>query len=213
VHRRLFWLFCLLAFAACEPNAPPPASETVRGMDDVAGPAIARRIRIDGLIEAREWANPDTIVVLLPDGRNIRVLQQRGPDSLDFAFLGLGGNAPKPIYPEILLDVSGRFPPQFGRESWWFRIATSRCVAHASTDGLECGVQLAGFEASAPPRERQDALEVRISFSLLEFNPTTIPEIAFALRFADDQEFLAASWPLQAELVRPDTWSRLNLAE
>jgi len=209
----LFWLFCLLAFAACEPSAPPPASETVRGVDGVAGPVFARRIRVDGLVEAREWASSDTIVVLLPDGRNIRVLQQRGPDSLDFALLGLGGNAPKPIHPEILLDVSGQFPAQFGRESWWFRIAPSRCVASGSTEALECGIQLAGFEASAPPRERQDNLEVRISFSLLEFNPTTIPVVAFALRFADEDEFVAATWPLQAELRRPDTWLRLDLSE
>lgn len=213
MDRRLFWLFCLIAFAACEPNAPPPASETVRVVDGAAGPAPTRRIQVDGLVGAREWANPDTIDVLLPDGRNIRVLRQRGPDSLDFAFLGLGGNAPKPIYPEILLDVSGRFPPQFGRESWWFKIAPTRCMASGSIEGLECGIQVTGFEASAPPRERQDNLEVRISFFLLEYNPTTLPVVAFALRFADADGFVATSWPLPAELRRPDTWGLLDLSE
>ncbi len=213
MNRRLLWLLSLLAVVACEPNAPPPASVTVRGIDAAAGPVFAKRIRVDGLIEAREWTSADTIMVLLPDGRNIMVLQQRGPESLDFAFLGLGANAPQPIYPEILLDVSGRFPPRFGRDSWWFRIAPQLCAASGSTEDLVCDIQLEGFEASAPPRERQDNLEVRISFSLLEFSPTSNPDLAFALRFADPTGFLAASWPLAAELLRPDTWHRLDLSQ
>lgn len=180
-------------------------------MDPDAGPTISRRIRVDGLVDTAEWVAADTTGVLLPDGRTILVLRQRGPDSLDFAFLGLGGNAPQRVHPEILLDVSGRFPAQFGRESWWFRVAPSRCVARGSVEELECGIQLAGFEASAPPIDRQDNLEVRISFSLLEFNPMNVPEVALAIRFAETTEFAAASWPLSAELARPDTWARLDL--
>jgi hypothetical protein len=140
------------------------------------------------------------------------VLWQQGPESLDFAFLGLGGPAPKPVYPEILLDVSGRFPSQFGQGSWWFRIAPNPCVAQRSIESLECGVLLEGFETSPAPRERQDAQEIRISYSLLDLNPISIPEVAFAMRFADDNEFVVVSWPLVAELRRPDTWTRLELS-
>ena len=213
MDRRLFWLLLLLIVAACEPQAPPPASVTVRGVEAAAGPVSTTRIRVDGLLEFAEWVSPDTVMVLLPDGRNIMVLHQRGPESLDFAFLGLGGSAAQPIYPEILLDVSGRFPSQFGRDSWWFRIAPQLCATSGSTQDLVCGVQLSGFEASASPRERQDNLEVRISFSLLEFSPTSMPDVLFALRFADPEGLLAATWPLPAELNRPDTWYRLDLSQ
>jgi len=213
VKRRFLLILIPCALLSCTPQAPPPASVTSSQIEGTRGPKIASRIRVDGLIEAREWTDPDTSTVLLPDGRIITVLRQRGPDSLDFAFIGLGGNVPRRIHPEILLDVSGRFPAQFSKDSWWFRIAPSRCVASGSTEALECDIQLSGFEASASPIDRQDNLEVRISFSLLEFNPTTTPLIAHALRFAEQSAFADATWPLAAELNRPDTWFRLDLSE
>lgn len=207
----LLLLFC--ALASCTARAPLPASVTVRGSAGGDAAEVSRRIRVDGLVEALEWAGADTVGVLLPDGREILVLRRRGPASLDFAFLGLGGTVSRNIQPEILLDVSGTFPAQFGRQTWWFRIAPSRCVARASVDELDCGVELTGFEASSPPRDRQDNLEVSIGFSLLEYNPTTTPVIALALRFAEDPEVQDASWPLQAELRRPDTWAVIDLGQ
>ena len=48
---------------------------------------------------------------------------------------------------------------------------------------------------------------------VLEYNPTTLPVVAFALRFADADGFVATSWPLPAELRRPDTWGLLDLSE
>ena len=164
------------------------------------------------MVEEREWVAADTIMVLLPDGRDIMVLQQRGPESLDFAFLGLGGNAPEVISPEILLDVSGRFPAQFGRDSWWFRVGSRLCAVRGIPE-MDCDVQFEGFEASAPPRERQDNLEVRISFALLAFSPTSVPDVAFALRFSGPEGMLAAIWPLAAQFDQPDTWHRLDLSE
>lgn len=211
---RRTWLLPLLLLStlpACTPQAPPPASTTAH--KSVAGPSVARPIRVDGLVEPTEWAWADTTHVALPDGRTIEVLRQRGPQSLDFAFLGLGENAPRRIHPEILLDVSGRFPSQFSQDSWWFRIAPSRCVANGSTASLECDVQVNGLEASPPPVERQAGLEVSIGFSLLEYSPVQVPEIAYALRFAEVAEFAVATWPLGAELERPDTWSRLDLSQ
>jgi hypothetical protein len=37
--------------------------------------------------------------------------------------------------------------------------------------------------------------------------------VAFALRFSDENEFVVVSWPLVAELRRPDTWARLELSD
>lgn len=212
--RRLALLLPVLAglLLACQPPLPPPASVTVKGLSDEGGPSIAPRIRVDGLIEAREWADADTVEVLLSDGRTITVLHQRGPGSLAFAFMGLGGNVARNIQPEILLDVSGDFPPQFGRDTWWFRNPPGRCIARGSIDDLSCGSSMAGFESSPAPIDRQDNLEVRIDFSLLELNPTATPVIAFALRFSEDPLLQDAVWPLDAELRRPDTWARLDLS-
>lgn len=201
----------LLAAAACSPPAPPPASVSVRDLDSAGEPQM-RRIIVDGLIDAREWNRADTTEVLLPDGRTVQVLRQRGPDSIDFAFLGLGGNVARNIYPGILIDVTGNFPSQFGRDTWWFRMAPERCYARGIVEDLECGVQLTGFEASRYPRDRRDNLEMRISFALLEYNPTLTPEVALSVRFAEQALLVDAIWPLTAELRRPDTWARVDLS-
>ena len=154
------------------------SSVTVRsvGQEDAVR---MNRIRVDGLIDAGEWARADSVGVLLPDGREITILRQRGPDSLDFAFLGLGGNWSRDIHPEILLDVSGAFPAQFSRDSWWFRLSPAPCVKRGSVEG-DCSLQQIGLERSAPPADRRDNLEVRITLSALEFSPTTTPEIALS---------------------------------
>ena len=201
----------LLAAAACSPPAPPPASVSVRDLDSAGEPQM-RRIIVDGLIDAREWNRADTTEVLLPDGRTVQVLRQRGPDSIDFAFLGLGGNVARNISPGILIDVTGNFPSQFGRDTWWFRMAPERCYARGIVEDLECGVQLTGFEASRYPQDRRDNLEMRISFALLEFNPTLTPEVALSVRFAEQALLVDAIWPQTAELRRPDTWARVDLS-
>ena len=210
--RRLLLPFVLVAVTSCEPQAPPPASVTVRDLDDSSGELEMRRIRVDGLVEAREWARADTTEILLPDGRTIAVLRQRGPDSLDFAFLGLGGNVARQIYPGILIDVSGTFPIQFGRDTWWFRVAPNRCFARGVIEDLACDIQPLGFEASAYPRDRRDNLEMRISFSLLEYNPMLTPGVALSLRFSEMPLIVDAIWPPTGELRRPDTWARIDLS-
>ena len=186
------WILLLLVVAACSPPAPPPASVTVRDMGQDSGPRM-NRIRVDGIIDAGEWARADSALVLLPDGREVTVLRQRGPDSLDFAFLGLGGNYTRNIYPEILLDVSGTFPAQFSRDTWWFRTTPTPCIIPASTD-------------------RRDNREGRISITLLEFSPDTVGEIAMAFRFAEQPLLVDAIWPVQAELRRPDSWARVDVS-
>jgi hypothetical protein len=204
------WILLLLVIAACSPPAPPPASVTVRDVVGADGPRM-NRIRVDGIIDAGEWARADSVEVLLPDGREVTVLRQRGPDSLDFAFLGLGGNYTRNIYPEILLDASGTFPAQFSRDTWWFRVTPAPCVKRATVEG-DCDLQLSGFERSPPPTDRRDNLEVRISITLLEFNPDSTGEIAMAFRFAEQPLLVDAIWPLEAELRRPDTWARVDVA-
>jgi hypothetical protein len=206
----VFLCLVLLAVAACSPPAPEPASVTVRDADSTERVRM-NRIRVDGLIDAGEWARADSAKVLLPDGREITVLRQRGPDSLDFAFLGLGGNWSRDIYPELLLDVSGTFPARFGRDTWWFRLTPVVCVKRVSVDG-DCEVQMFGYEASPPPLDRRDNLEVRIELTLLEFNPLTTPEIALAYRFAEQPLIVDAIWPFTAELRRPETWARVDVS-
>jgi hypothetical protein len=168
------------------------------------------RIRVDGIIDANEWVRADSVEVLLPDGREVIVLRQRGPDSIDFAFLGLGGNWSRTIYPEILLDVSGTNPSIFGRDTWWFRLTPQPCVKRLSVEG-ECDIQLIGFEASPPPRDRRDNQEVRISLTLLDFSPLTTPDIALSYRFAERPLIVDAIWPNTAELRRPDTWAQVGV--
>lgn len=205
----LLLLLMLSAIAACSPPAPLPASVTVR---DVGQERAVRmnRVRVDGLIDAGEWDRADSAQVLLPDGREITVLRQRGPETLDFAFLGLGGNWARSIYPEILFDTSGTFPVQFSRDSWWFRITPSPCVKRANVDG-ECDVQLTGYQASRTPVDRRDVLEVSITMTMLELSPTVTPEIALAIRFAERPLIVDAIWPFTAELRRPDTWARVDI--
>jgi hypothetical protein len=203
------WILLLLVVAACSPPAPPPASVTVRDMVDSSGPRM-NRIRVDGIIDAGEWTRADSVQVLLPDGREITVLRQRGPDSIDFAFLGLGGNYSRMIYPEILLDASGTFPAQFSRDTWWFRLSPVACVKRASVEG-DCDLQSTGLERSAPPTDRRDNLEVRISITLLDFSPDAVGQIAMAYRFAEQPLLVDAIWPVQAELRRPDTWAAVDV--
>ena len=209
-------LLLLLGFAlallagACSRPTPPPASITVRASGESEAVRI-NRIRVDGIIDAGEWVRADSVEVILPDGREVTVLRQRGPDSIDFAFLGLGGNWSRDIYPEILLDVSGTFPAQFGRDTWWFRLTPQACVKRLSVDG-ECDIQLIGFEASPPPLDRRNNLEVRITLPLLDFSPLTTPDIALSYRFAERPLIVDAIWPNTAELRRPDTWARVDVS-
>jgi len=205
----LVGLGLVLLAGACSRPTPPPASITVRSSGDTELVRM-NRIRVDGIIDANEWLRADSVEVLLPDGREITVLRQRGPDSIDFAFLGLGGNWSRQIYPEILMDVSGTNPAIFGRDTWWFRLTPEPCVKRLDVDGV-CDVQLIGFEASPPPLDRRDNLEVRISLSLLEFSPLSVPEVSMSYRFAERPLIVDAIWPGTAELRRPDTWAQVDV--
>jgi len=203
-------LAVVAVLAACSPPAPPPASVTVKEMGQQEAVRM-NHVRVDGILDAGEWDRADSAHVLLPDGRDILVLRQRGPDTLDFAFLGLGGNWSRNIQPELLIDVSGLFPPHFSRDSWWIRLGATLCIKRAEVDG-ECDPQLFGVEKSSPPIDRRDPLEVSITLSMLEFSPLLVPEVALAYRFAENPLLVEAIWPTMADLRRPDTWARVDVS-
>lgn len=204
----LVGLGLVLLAGACSRPTPQPASITVRSSGD-SEVVRMNRIRVDGIIDANEWSRADSVEVLLPDGREVTILRQRGPDSIDFAILGMGGNWSRAIYPEILMDVSGTNPAYFGRDTWWFRLTPEPCVRRLDVDGV-CDVQLTGFERSPTPRDRRDNQEIRISLTMLEFSPLTVPDINLSYRFSERPLIVDAVWPGTAELRRPDTWAQVD---
>ena len=174
-------------------------------------PFSGQPIVVDGRLGAREWDAARRIESTLPDGRTIGVLMQRDREHFQFAFTGLDQPAPRPVWPEILIDLWGNRSSTWDSNDWWIRIGELDCWARGGWGEGECRENQAGLEANNPPLARGEAVEVSVAFRELRFDESYDDEIGLAFRFVDDLGSQIAVWPLRAEVARPDTWAPISL--
>jgi hypothetical protein len=214
------WTVMVSLLAACAPGEPDPEGMALpSGRGDPGEGTIAagvielprgRAPVVDGIISPGEWDDAAMVEIAVEPGWEVPVRVKHDGHALYVAFANLKpGEAER--YPEVLLAVRGTRDGAWTTNDWWLHASYQDCEGQGVFNNYQCSPTKPGWEANNFPLDPPGAIEFRISFDRIGFDPADVGEIGVAFNVTDTRE-VWSFWPRLATLEDPGSWAPARVA-
>lgn len=166
---------------------------------------------IDGQLEETEWRDARSVAIEVEKNWQVTVLMKHDETHFYFAFQNLKrGTAER--YPEVVLDLDHNRATTWDQHDWWFHASYNDCDGHGKFNVWDCTPTKSGWSANNFPLTGNQAIEIKISFEKVGFDPKSSRPFGLAFNVTDTQK-LYHFWPARAQLHNPGSWATVKLVQ
>lgn len=178
-------------------------------------PLDTNTVTIDGVMNASEWQNAETILINVNTAETVQVMFKHDNNAMYFAYSGKLESA-NALFPEVLLDPQNIGGNSWSNGQWWFHVSATDCE-----DSTNYGIYnncmavqpdwqgAPNFTMGAP---MTDTVEIRIPFSKVGFSTATMDTMGISMMVTNTVSAYHL-YPTTADRNMPNTWAKATFSK
>jgi len=178
-------------------------------------PLDTNKVTVDGVLQASEWANAQTVMIGINTADNVQVMFKHDGTAMYLAYSGKLESA-NSLFPEVLTDAGNLGGNAWVSGQWWLHVSATDC----ENDGAygvytNCMATQPGWEGApnfAPGPPMTDTVEIRIPFAKVGFNPATMDTMGISFMVTNTANIFRL-YPTGADKDVPATWAKATFSK
>lgn len=178
-------------------------------------PLDASPVTIDGVMNASEWANANSIVIPVNGTDNVQVKFKHDNTAMYFAFYGKLESA-NALFPEVLTDAANAGGSAWQAGQWWLHVSATDCE-HNGAYGVYDNCKAVQPDWTGAPNfdmtpPNTDTVEIRIPFGKIGFNTANMDTMGMALMVTNTATIFK-TYPASSDRNVPSTWAKATFGK